>query len=790
MFLRKCMILSSMILSIMLTATFGQSRWVWRNQLPQGYSLNAVTWTGTQFVAVGEACAILTSTDGVSWNVRPDNAFGDLYCVTSNGKISVACGTNQYNDCIFILSSADGTIWEQSYKNNSLREIHSMIWTGTQFAGICLMGEFMDSSALLRSADGTHWTVSPQTIEGRLNTLIWTGTQFVAVGSTGIGAGQDSCAIATSADGVAWTRTVTNVPGQLRTVVWTGTRLVAVGGIVDKGKSGFSRAGLACLKQSTCVNNKKNSHNTEKQNTQRSRSGGVGNIMTSTDGITWTRHYPDSAYPLNTVLWANGLLIAAGGLTAGDKDTCSLLTSSDGITWTPRQTNCRAVLYTAIRNGSVYIVYGSNGTILSSTDGAAWTPHVSPWCPEENPVQSNGKMMVSVGALGAIATSADGITWKEQSSGTGIKQPLKSVFWTGSQLVAVGASGRTSAPIVGNCILTSPDGITWTSRSPQVDKELYFVTGSPHQLLVVGDSGTILTSPDGSTWTSRVSGTNAPLYGAAWTGVFWIVVGESGVICTSTDGIEWKLQQSSLITEALYSIIWTGKHLLAAGIPGIFSSADGIVWTQRYQDLAVFGLIQTANRVIARVNFGLLTTVSTDDTTWSEPALTGTALGAMTSIEATTIARTNGRSGAMYTSTDGLKWKPVAANLFRSINSLTWTGKFLVAAGDHGAILTAPADSSIAIKDFTVLPSKKDFLHTFSMHTNRSWLYLCFSRTALKKPVFVSVYSLSGRTIIQRRGTAAPEPMAIPLPGVAAGVYLASVECDGQTFVRSFYILR
>jgi hypothetical protein len=50
----------------------------------------------------------------------------------------------------------------------------------------------------------------------------------------------------------------------------------------------------------------------------------------------------------------------------------------------------------------------------------------------------------------------------------------------------------------------------------------------------VGSSGTILTSPDGITWTSRASGTTDYLFGIAWSGTkFAVVGGYGGNILTS-----------------------------------------------------------------------------------------------------------------------------------------------------------------------------------------------------------------------------------------------------------------
>ena len=55
-------------------------------------------------------------------------------------------------------------------------------------------------------------------------------------------------------------------------------------------------------------------------------------------------------------------------------------------------------------------------------------------------------------------TSPDGITWTGQTAGVDLSTALKSVTWTGTQFVAVGAYGTSR-------VMTSPDGITWTGRT-------------------------------------------------------------------------------------------------------------------------------------------------------------------------------------------------------------------------------------------------------------------------------------------------------------------------------------
>ena len=63
--------------------------------------------------------------------------------------------------------------------------------------------------------------------------------------------------------------------------------------------------------------------------------------------------------------------------------------------------------------------------------------------------------------------------------------------------------------------------------------------------VAVGKNGTILTSADGITWTSRASGTTNHLTGFDYGNSIFVAVGYSGLILTSTDGITWTSRTSS-----------------------------------------------------------------------------------------------------------------------------------------------------------------------------------------------------------------------------------------------------
>jgi hypothetical protein len=130
-------------------------------------------------------------------------------------------------------------------------------------------------------------------------------------------------------------------------------------------------------------------------------------------------------------------------------------------------------------------------------------------------------------------TSPDGISWTSRTSAENIE--WSSITYGNGLFVAVAKTG------VGNRVMTSPDGITWTSRTSAADNVWSGITYGNGLFVAVGTSGTdnpLMTSPDGTTWTSRTYAAynrwNSITYG---NGLF-VAVAISGVgnrVMTSSD---------------------------------------------------------------------------------------------------------------------------------------------------------------------------------------------------------------------------------------------------------------
>jgi hypothetical protein len=80
-------------------------QWVWRNPLPTGNALTAITFASGQFVTVGGHGTILTSTEGTHWANQASGITNRLLGVAYEENLFVAV------DGTRILTSTDGTRW-------------------------------------------------------------------------------------------------------------------------------------------------------------------------------------------------------------------------------------------------------------------------------------------------------------------------------------------------------------------------------------------------------------------------------------------------------------------------------------------------------------------------------------------------------------------------------------------------------------------------------------------------------------------------------------------------------
>ena len=286
----------------------------------------------------------------------------------------------------------------------------------------------------------------------------------------------------------------------------------------------------------------------------------------SPDGITWTQS-TSLGTPFGTttpycVAW-NGTRF----ITIGDGPLCAY--STDGITWT---------------NSSSF------STIYASAPTYSQNPRFVEW------FSAAGKF-ICTGNSGVICTSADGITWayNGQMSGISATYCYQIAYNGSSKYIAVGSQGTSSS---------SANGVTGWSGSVVTGFGSNDITGIAYSStlglwVAIGGSNSACmaaTSPDGVTWTTRSSYNTAATAmvtskGYAFSrrlrwhaGLGMFVACLTWGIITSADGINWVLE-AGLLTLAgtgspqMEDSAYTGTELIIAnsgaqlsGNPCIYTS--------------------------------------------------------------------------------------------------------------------------------------------------------------------------------------------------------------------------
>ena len=239
-------------------------------------------------------------------------------------------------------------------------------------------------------------------------------------------------------------------------------------------------------------------------------------ISHSTDMVNWTNWSDNtiSAGSIADITYSNNLWL----MIINEGFDSYIRSSTNLTTWTNRLTRSRpaadwSVAYEAfVTTGTNTVVVGwgydqSPGVYVPffaySTNGTSWTtgilgPNGGASALNVRPldVTYSGSTYVMVGTGGMIYTSTNMSTWTVRTSGT--TADLYSVSYANSQFVAYGT----------NTLLTSTDGITWTSRTlpqVQIDDILSYSNGAlvetkpvyANSKWIVGD----WTSTNGTTWT-------------------------------------------------------------------------------------------------------------------------------------------------------------------------------------------------------------------------------------------------------------------------------------------------
>jgi hypothetical protein len=268
------------------------------------YGLNAITKQST-YVAVGDVGTVLSSTNGVNWNVIivGTDAF---YSIAYNPQLALFCAVGAQGT---IQTSPDGVNWTAQVSGTT-QTLYAVTYGPTGFVVVGHAG------ANLISSNATTWTVQPVITTVNLLAITY-GDQYVAVGQMG--------QIWSSPDSVTWTSQTSGVTVSLNSICFNGSNLYVVVG--DTGNILTSPDNVTWTPQTsgTTHNLKGVCYNFVDLYVT---VGEGGIILNSAAGVTWTpavNPTPVPQYDLYAVVYGTDFL------AVGAHGVC--LSAPDGINW-------------------------------------------------------------------------------------------------------------------------------------------------------------------------------------------------------------------------------------------------------------------------------------------------------------------------------------------------------------------------------------------------------------------------------------------------------------------------
>jgi hypothetical protein len=160
-------------------------------------TLSDVAWNGKTAVAVGFSnegpSLILSSEDGITWKQETQpSGTRDLDAVTWSGSQFVAVGDNAS-----IVTSPDGYAWTKVHGKDYDPYLRGIAWSGTTFVAVGVSRWGGRPNAFV-SPDGKSWSGVTIPCALNFNAVGWCSDHFVAAGERGV--------IFVSKDGTSWTR--------------------------------------------------------------------------------------------------------------------------------------------------------------------------------------------------------------------------------------------------------------------------------------------------------------------------------------------------------------------------------------------------------------------------------------------------------------------------------------------------------------------------------------------------------------------------------------------------------
>ncbi len=285
---------------------------------------------------------------------------------------------------------------------------------------------------------------------------------------------------------------------------------------------------------------------------------------------------------------------------------------------------------------------GSGNRVMTSVNGTYWVSRTSASNSNWQGITYADGLFVAVGS-NAVMTSPDGITWTSRTAPNGEWQAITNC---GGLFVATATWGS-------NYVMTSTNGIDWTVRTPAFtwSHDAVACSATVPRFVSVSQFGRGWSSADGiSNWSIQNPGAIVDIRTVAFgAGRFsWLEYSTNTgnrYGAYSTNGVNWTNTASAPANQWKY-ITYGGNKFIAVAEGGVNSrsaySADGASWTlgSGVPSNSWQGVAYGANKYIAVANSGTNNRVmtSSDGQSWESLAVTVPYFNAARNLTATANA--------------------------------------------------------------------------------------------------------------------------------------------------------
>jgi len=587
-----------------------------------GRTFQAISWSGSEFVAVGLEGLLARSTNGSSWTESYDVSYSNFYWVAPCvGSRVVAVGRS---GCI-TLSSAGSRVYFGNLSWNLLPGASTapyprcVAYDATAAKYVAVMRQRSGTNgnsggAILYSSDGDVWTPAISPSAAGYNHVFAVNGNYVALGGT-----NTSTSIAYSSNGTSWSASSSGLANPTK-VAYGNSTYVVVG---TAGTVATSSNLAAWTSRTSGTSNDLN--DLIYANSLFVAVGAGGTIITSSDGVTWSAATSGTTNALYRVLYANSLFVAVGA-------SGTIVTSSNGTTWTAQSSSITTAINDIVWNGTVYAACGASGRLLISSNGTSWTLITSGYSDTFSSITASGSRIVAVSGTvtsQTVYSTDNGTTWFRGSTALPSANNHVNIAYVGSKFIAVSTAG---------VIQSSSNGTTW-KYCPEYKLTISSITRAQkiNSIYFLLTSSGFFTSSDGLSFTACPNTAMAAIAVAYGNSKYVVLMGGGSspeTYLTSTDGINWEVgscRATSIFGTSAPAVpadmVFCLGNFIVPRIPtaaayGLFSnlytSTDGVSWTERHLPLssAAAAIMGTNGTIVALVYGGYIYTSSDGGVTW------------------------------------------------------------------------------------------------------------------------------------------------------------------------------